>query len=311
MAEPEAEAEDISPKEPIRVIDGRWDEPRYLRFGDDEACLFTTISPIKTTSNEDCFLFVPLDENRRVLVVADGVGGMPDGDHASRLTVESIQHYLEEGVPQNHRVRELLLDAIENAHHAIRDRSQGSATTVAVVEIEGSLARTYHVGDSEILFHSNDDGLLWKSLPHSPVGYAVESGQINIDDALFDESRHLVSNVIGADVLSVEINGTFELRAGETLLLGSDGVFDNLRLEEILEYLKFDDLQEAANQLINECRRRMINPDQNQRYPSKPDDLTMILYRWAANPTAGELMTMDGRNEVTEDTTIRKPPEVR
>ncbi|MHC4422347.1 MAG: PP2C family protein-serine/threonine phosphatase, partial [Planctomycetota bacterium] len=66
-------------------------------------------------------------------------------------------------------------------------------------------------------------------------------------------------------------------RRRDTLVLGSDGLFDNLHLEEITEYVRKGPLARAAESLAAACRRRMCEPRAD--HPSKPDDLTFLLYR--------------------------------
>ena len=63
----------------------------------------------------------------------------------------------------------------------------------------------------------------------------------------------------------------------DTLVLGSDGLFDNLHLEEITEYVRKGPLPRAAEAMADACRRRMCEPQPD--HPSKPDDLTFLLYR--------------------------------
>ena len=64
---------------------------------------------------------------------------------------------------------------------------------------------------------------------------AVESGMLDEDEAVHHEERHLISNVVGADDMRIEIGLSINMAAKDTLLLASDGLFDNLYLNEIIE----------------------------------------------------------------------------
>jgi hypothetical protein len=59
--------------------------------------------------------------------------------------------------------------------------------------------------------------------------------------------------------------------------LPSDGQFDNLHTNEIVERVRKGKLGLAYRRLVEECNRRMIAPAAGQ--PSKPDDLTFVLFQ--------------------------------
>ena len=61
------------------------------------------------------------------------------------------------------------------------------------------------------------------------------------------------------------------------MLLASDGLFDNLHVDEIVERMRCGPINKGAKALYEDSRTRM---DQDQKdTPSKPDDLSFILYR--------------------------------
>ena len=77
--------------------------------------------------------------------------------------------------------------------------------------------------------------------------------------------------------LRIEVGGWLKLRLREPGLVASDGLFDNLHLEEIVELVRKGPLQEAAQRLAAAGRKRMEQPQAG--HPSQPDDLTLVLYR--------------------------------
>ena len=109
------------------------------------------------------------------------------------------------------------------------------------------------------------------------MGYAVEAGLMNEAEALHHEDRHLVSNTIGAPDMRIEVGPVVRLAPRDTVLLASDGLTDNLRGAEIVEIVRKGPLREAAARLANTAQRRM-NTERESR-PSKPDDLTFLLFR--------------------------------
>jgi serine/threonine protein phosphatase PrpC len=117
--------------------------------------------------------------------------------------------------------------------------------------------------------------LLTKS--HSPVGYAVEAGVLDEEEAMHHEQRHLISNAVGSPEMYIEIGSALDLAPRDTLVVASDGLFDNLHADEIVALCRKGKLAEASRRLIARCRERMTEPQEGQ--PSKPDDLSFILYR--------------------------------
>ena len=246
-------------------------------FAQGTAAVFSMRSPFKESPNEDVAALVPFDDERGILVVADGAGGLRGGAQASSTAVYELVANLENAARQSGILREAVLDGIEGANREIMTLGIGAATTLAVAELRGSRARTYHVGDSQILILGQKGKQKLFTMSHSPVGYALESGLINDEEALLHEDRHYVSNVLGTQNMTIEMGLDVELARHDTLLVACDGLYDNLTSEEIVEILRKGELQDAAAELIDRCVHRMARSTDG--CPSKPDDLTLIAYR--------------------------------
>jgi serine/threonine protein phosphatase PrpC len=257
-------------------------EVASLEFAGGTAAVFTTPSPLKPTPNEDAAALLPTSPQAGVLAVADGLGGHAGGERASRLAVEAIQQSVRDTMESADQsdtdlLRGAILNGIEAANEAVCDLGTGAATTLALVEIEGRVVRTYHVGDSAILLAGQRGKLKLQTIAHSPIGYAVEAGLIGEEDAMRHEERHVISNCIGSDQMRIEIGPSVEMAPRDTLVLASDGLLDNLLPAEIVDYVRTGPLDRAVANLVDEALRRMASAD--GKAPSKPDDLTVIAYR--------------------------------
>jgi len=133
------------------------------------------------------------------------------------------------------------------------------------------------VGDSMILVVGQRGKIKLQTVSHSPVGYAVESGLLDEAEAMHHEDRHLVSNMLGMTDMRIEVGSAIELAARDTLLLASDGLFDNLHVHEIVERIRKGPLAQVMQDLAAQCRGRMQAATDGQ--PSKPDDLTFVAFR--------------------------------
>ena len=239
--------------------------------------VFTTRSPGKETDNEDAAAIVPVNERSAILAVADGLGGHQAGAEAAELAlkvlVESVQALDgSEGI-----LRAAILNGFEHANEQVSAMGIGAATTLAVIELAGSTIRPYHVGDSVILVVGQRGKSRHQTVPHSPVGYAVEAGLLNEAEAIEHADRHIVSNIVGSAEMRIEIGPVVQLRPRDTVLLSSDGLFDNLRVQEIIDLVRKGPLEKVMKQLSDQSYGRMTEPKSGQ--PSKPDDLTFLVYR--------------------------------
>jgi serine/threonine protein phosphatase PrpC len=268
---------DITLDSPQSYSQADFEQPMSSSFLDGEATFFTARAPDKTTPNEDCLALLPFDDDSGVLIVADGLGGLPAGSTASQLAIDLMAQVLAKAAASETPLRDAILDGIEQANQAILAQASGMATTLAVVEIQGQTIRHYHVGDAMIMVSGQRGKVKAYTVSHSPVGYAVEAGMLDVDEAVHHEERHLVSNVVGATDMHISIGSSLQLARRDTLLLASDGLFDNLYREEIVELIRKGPLSKAAAQLVTRCHERMQHPQAG--LPSHADDLSFILFR--------------------------------
>jgi serine/threonine protein phosphatase PrpC len=242
-----------------------------------DAAVFSAPCRDKQTPNEDAAAVIHVNGEAAILVVADGLGGSPAGERASCLAIRTLIASVREAPPDDPSLRAAILDGIENANRAVSQLGIGAATTLAIAEIRGRSVRTYHVGDSMILVVGQRGKIKLHTISHSPVGYALESGLLDETEAMHHADRHLVSNVVGTPEMRIEVGPTIPLARYDTLLLASDGLFDNLRSDEIAQRIRKGPLEQVMHGLVEDCRRRMQVPCEGQ--PSKPDDLTFVAYR--------------------------------
>jgi serine/threonine protein phosphatase PrpC len=241
------------------------------------AAVFSAPCPGRATANEDAAALIPIDRGSAVLAVADGLGGSPAGEHAAARAVESLADALRPGAREGALLRTAILNGFERANRAVAELGSGAGTTLTVVEIQEDLVRPYHVGDSSILITGRNGRVKLRTVAHSPVGFAVEAGVLDEGEAMHHAERHIVSNVLGAPDMRIEIGPARSLSPHDTVVLASDGLDDNLRTEEIVDCVRKGPVEEGARALSRAARHRMTDPAPGE--PSKPDDLTFVLFR--------------------------------
>ena len=241
-----------------------------------ESCAYSRRSPFKDTPNEDAIGMIRVDDETAVFAVADGCGGMRGGEQASCIALQMLSESIERHDSGPDRLRVAILDGIEQANIAIQELKIGAACTIAVVECHRGTIRPYHVGDSMILVTGIRGRIRYQSVSHSPVGFAVESGMLCATEAMHHEDRHIVSNVVGDPRMRIEIGPSIALGQRDTVLIASDGLFDNLSIAEVVERIRKGKLPASLASLTDLAHARMLGIE-NQ--PCKPDDLSVIAIR--------------------------------
>ncbi|MEQ9409630.1 MAG: protein phosphatase 2C domain-containing protein [Fuerstiella sp.] len=272
------ELPDPLPTKPELFTECDMEAPITQSFAGGTVCFYTRRCPEKETPNEDSMAVIPVGKDSGVLVVADGLGGIRGGHLASAAAVEAIRDRISESSPVPGDLRTAILDGIEAANQRILDMGLGSATTLSVVEFSGNTVRPYHVGDSMILLVGQKGRIKLETMPHSPVGHALQAGMIDEEEAMQHADRHIVTNCVGQNDMRIEIGSPVEMAIRDTLLLASDGLCDNLTVPEIIQTVRSGNLADRSQTLISAARAQM-QLHAAPETPSKPDDLTVIVFR--------------------------------
>ncbi|MCB1845274.1 MAG: protein phosphatase 2C domain-containing protein [Halioglobus sp.] len=262
----------------MTILDGaRSADRRLLSVAGGELVAYTCSAPDKETENEDTVAAIEYGPDSVVLIVADGAGGLPAGKRASLTAVTEMRRSLQHAQSETTLMRTAIINGIEAANRAVLGLGNGAATTLTIVGIEGRDARAYQIGDSEALVVGQRGRIRLQTMAHSPTGFAVEAGFLDQRAALHHAERHLVSNFIGANDMRIDMGAAVTLQPRDTVLLASDGLTDNIHLHETIEIIRKGPLRSAVDQLTRLAERRMSAESTGQ--PSKPDDLSLILFR--------------------------------
>lgn len=206
--------------------------------------------------NQD-YVFVsacPIGNLPNLFIVADGMGGHNAGDYASKYTVEIIEEHIRESCLM--APTEILEDAIRAANAYIRERAQedetlsGMGTTVVAATVADTLLQVANVGDSR-LYIANKNGIRQITRDHSLVEEMVRMGGIDRQAARSHPDKNIITRAVGAlDTVEADFFRV-DLKAGDLILLCSDGLTNMLEDEDIWEILENDgSLSEKGRRLI-------------------------------------------------------------
>ncbi len=259
----------------VTEADGRSSIHRIFQGG--ELFVHSAPAPGRDRPNEDSAAAVAWGGTQGVLAVADGLGGQPSANQASGLLVRALGAMeLAEGAPRG-ALGPLLERTLQEVNRSILDLGVGAGTTLAMVEFSHEGLCSYHVGDSIVTLLDREGLVKLDTIAHSPVGYAQRAGFLTELEALRHPDRHVISNMVGSESMQVERSGLVLWEPGDTLLIASDGLTDNLFSEELVDILLAAAPRVAGPALVQLAEERMARGCDS--IPGKPDDLTVILYR--------------------------------
>jgi serine/threonine protein phosphatase PrpC len=215
--------------------------------------------------NEDyCGSFTPKDrellaERGQLYLVADGIGGHQAGDVASQYAVEQIlyAYYSDPWVnPADNLVR-----AIRGANAHVYREAQGNpthrgmGTTLVAAAIGGHELTVANVGDSRA-YLVREGQIRQISQDHSWVAERVAENLLTPDQARNHPKRNVITRSLGNDP-DVEVDVFHEtIRAGDVVLLCSDGLSGLVRDEEMVTVVSRADSRTAAERLVRLANER-------------------------------------------------------
>ncbi|NML87201.1 PP2C family serine/threonine-protein phosphatase [Polaromonas sp.] len=190
-----------------------------------------------------------------LFVLADGMGGHPEGEVAAQLALQIISAlYQKEARPMVRDPAEFLAAALLAAHHQIlryateKGMLDTPRTTLVAAVLQGTGATWVHCGYSR-LYLVRDGELLMRTRDHSYLEQhgAVKSEHIN---------RNILFTCLGSPTKPVfDITGPLTLLQGDKLLLCSDGLWGSLSDTEIVGQLVGKCVSEAVPELVESALR--------------------------------------------------------
>lgn len=199
--------------------------------------------------NEDAVLERP---DRGLWVVADGMGGHAAGDFASASVVDALNGI---SAPASlgvllGEVRQRLQAVNQSLSEEARQRGQEViGSTVVVLALFGTHAVVLWAGDSRAYLY-RDGELKQLTRDHSQVEEFINLGLITPEQAEGHPASNIITRAVGvAGYLDVD-SEMFEIAAGDTVLLCSDGLYRELGDAEIKACLAMADCQQACEALL-------------------------------------------------------------
>ena len=190
-----------------------------------------------------------------LLVLADGMGGHLHGDVAAALVMDTfVSAFARQSKIGD--AQAFLTETMRVAHQRImhlphHEEGNFPGTTCVAALIQDGKVYWGHAGDSRLYLLRNGK-VSARTLDHSMVQMWLELGVIDEEEARTHPKRNQITNCLGGveDLFSIELGEPTTLRAGDVLLLCSDGLCGPLVDKELLTAFSSDTVVVALDKLI-------------------------------------------------------------
>lgn len=204
-----------------------------------------------------------------IAVVCDGVGGVPFGHEASRITAKTIYEYFQHSLQVStsplideavqYAAQHLLAYKLENIY------AMGMNTTMCACFLPPTvpnIAYLYHIGDSKI-FHLRQGELRYESVSHNLYNAYLNDGwEVNPDNKKLRKLTRVIKPYNPENPqASADTHIVDDLQAGDCIILCSDGVLEANPVEQLRALLAKTDLsiEEKANILCKNCEENSMD----------------------------------------------------
>ncbi|USD67509.1 protein phosphatase 2C domain-containing protein [Vibrio sp. SCSIO 43136] len=243
---------------------------------------FAKTHPGKVRShNEDAILDM---SQQGVWVVADGMGGHEAGNIASQMVVEAISKCVEETPASTlsiDHLREVLISVNQQVSQYASDNLDNKVmgSTVVVLLIQNSHFHCLWVGDSR-MYLKRAGRLRQKTRDHSQVMELLEQGLIGLHEVENHPLSNVITRAVGVSDYLVIDQVSGQIAPGDTFLLCSDGVTDELNDTELLSCIGENSLSNIGLTLMQSVLSKGAR-----------DNVSCVLVKVCGHPQAREVLT--------------------
>lgn len=200
-----------------------------------------------------------------LFVVADGVGGGPEGDRASENAISALLGYVSETVgcfngispSQEHKLFDRLEETVRGVHEKLiaehaGKRGSAPATTLTMLLLIWPRAYLIHVGDSRAYVRRR--GRVQQLTRDQTIGeYMVNLGAWTEEQAARAKPAAALSSAVGGSEFQPVV-GLIDLEAGDSILLCTDGLTKHVKDDRIAAVMQQSgDAQSMGRELLNDA----------------------------------------------------------
>lgn len=193
-------------------------------------------------------------------VVADGMGGHTGGALAAQQVIHTCCNNVEQFSARSESSPGLIAASLAEAHMLIKAsrlmNEKDPHSTAVILVLQPGKACWAHCGDSR-LYRFRGAQPLFRSTDHSYVEQLVADGKITRQQALVHPNRNvLMTSLGGQETPKIDFGQAQDLRAGDSFLLCSDGLWEYFGEAELAAVVARHGARQACEMLIDGARSR-------------------------------------------------------
>lgn len=214
----------------------------------------------KRSNNEDS-----LGHSAGLLTVCDGIGGHVSGERASAFVVDAMLKAFQQPQAIGKMEIQQQLNTVQTDLNALLDKEpelEKMGTTFTGIFITPDVWYAAHIGDSRIYLFRPSEQKMWHTWDHSLVGELMRTKEITIEAGRFHPMSNRIEKAIIAQkdgrLSNASIVKIDELKAGDILLLCSDGVIEAWGDLEFVKLFSDTNLsfEQKCKKLQKQCNER-------------------------------------------------------
>lgn len=245
MPEFENSQEKISQKEKFDMVDeiplDTLDVPRIIEGKNGKLAFGTDIGVnYPKPTNEDALV---INTKKNSFAVIDGMGGMGLGNEAAKILAQEIQKGFQENI--------MMEQAQKNASQKMSERGLGQAGACYLsCEVFGDELQISQAGDVKLVLYGKDK-----------IKFETTNEGLGV----------IVTNAVQGTKTGQTTKSSFRYEKGDRLVIGSDGLWDNISPEDTRKAIQGKSAEEAIK-ILNAAAKAKMTRD------GKPDNISVILY---------------------------------
>ena len=188
--------------------------------------------------NEDGFL---CDDAARLFAVADGLGGLPRGELASKLALEELDRQVRvlpaDSVPDWQTIFTRINRIVLESGRAV-SAGVGIGTTLTAVRATPGFLHVGHIGDSGLFVFPGPGKYAQVTKDQTMAQELVDKHGPSVLETMPESYHHTLTQCIGQPVDLVVESKRVEVHPGLRVVLYSDGVTKTIGLPELSEIVQ-------------------------------------------------------------------------
>lgn len=218
--------------------------------------------------------------------VCDGVGGLEEGEYASKSTIQALNNWFdyrldklvlgEEKADLVSVLSEEIKGVIEKQHQTIftysREKEIKTGTTLTAMLFADNNYFIAQIGDSRA--YCVKDGLIQLTEDQSLVAMEIKEGRSTEEQARIDKRRNIILQCIGAtkDLIPVYQSGT--ILNGASYFVCSDGFVHKFSHDELEDAMGPDEMDD-----MNSMHSRLLRNIEIVKERGEKDNITVVWVR--------------------------------